>query len=287
MRLGPTTRRLTPEERNELLMIMRIQRLNCYEALIHRLTQGESANAVALWAFNLKPEGPASAWSYFYWRKHVLALRRRVRVAKEKLRTRTPVAPKPQAVAAYVEMEQALAAPREVIPERSRQVWKDVKAALKEIEAEHIAKYALIKQLERVEVVTEFEKKAGIPLPNAHKEIETLTHLAEVLFKIETGTKLLRGKDGIIPIEQPYQTWSGDLQHDDSELARGMRTFDEVDRNLLRQAGKRVIQLIRGEAIGRFAPVGLEPNPEATTKTDRDGTSEAQVKDVRQGPQGI
>jgi hypothetical protein len=55
----------------------------------------------------LKVDGAAGNWSYLYWRKHILALAKHVRRAKDKLRTRKPVLPQPEAVAERVEMQMA------------------------------------------------------------------------------------------------------------------------------------------------------------------------------------
>ena len=62
-----------------------------YPQLVPRLTEGESANSVSRWVSGLKVDGAAGNWSYLYWRKHILALAKHVRRAKDKLRTRKPV----------------------------------------------------------------------------------------------------------------------------------------------------------------------------------------------------
>jgi hypothetical protein len=147
----------TPAEREELLLINRLQRMNCYGQLVRRLTEGESANSVSRWAAGLKVIGAAGNWSYLYWRKHIVALAKHVRRAKDKLRTRKPVLPPPEVVAARVEMQMADLLAEEVISKSATQVWRHVDKALKQIDAEHILKYAFLRQQERVEKILEAE----------------------------------------------------------------------------------------------------------------------------------
>ena len=82
----------TPAEREELRLISQLQRMNCYLQIVRRLTEGESANSVARWASGLGVDGAARHWSPLYWRKHVAVLKKHVRLAKNKLRTRKPFA---------------------------------------------------------------------------------------------------------------------------------------------------------------------------------------------------
>lgn len=106
--------------------------MNCYAELVRRLTKGKSANSVSRWASSLKVEGAAGRWSFLYWRKHILALAKHVRRAKDKLRTRKPVLPQPEAVAACVEMQTLDLLDADVIPKSATQVSRHVDKALKQ-----------------------------------------------------------------------------------------------------------------------------------------------------------
>jgi hypothetical protein len=180
-------------------MICKLQRMNCYPELVRRLTKGESANSVSRWASRLKIEGGAGRWSRLYWRKHILALAKHVRHAKEKLRTRKPVLPQPEAVAACVNSQTADLFAADAIPKPASQVSRHVNKALKQIDAEQALKCAWYSQIERVERLMEQEKKLQLLIPNGHKEIGALVKIADSLHEIEVGKKWLRGKDGNMP----------------------------------------------------------------------------------------
>jgi hypothetical protein len=72
---------LSPQERVDLLLIARLQRLNVYPQLVRRLADGQSAQSVARWACALG----ITQWTFMYWRKQVMALARKVELAKDKL----------------------------------------------------------------------------------------------------------------------------------------------------------------------------------------------------------
>ena len=144
--------------------------MNCYAELVRRLTKGESANSVSRWASSLKVEGAAVRWSSLYWRKHILALAKHVRRAKDKLRTRKPVLPQPEAVAACVDMQTLDLLDADVIPKSATQVSRHVDKALKHIDAERALKSACYRQIERVERLMDQERKLPFLIPNGHKE---------------------------------------------------------------------------------------------------------------------
>jgi len=248
----------TPAERQELLLISRLQRMNCYEQLVRRLTEGESANSVSRWASGLKVDGAAGNWSYLYWRKHIMALAKHVRRAKDKLRTRKPVLPQPDAVAARVEMQMADLLAEYVIPKSVSQVWRHVDKTLKQIDAEHILKYACVRQMERVEKLMELEEKLLFLTPNGYKEIDALRQIADSIRKIEVGEQLLRGRGGNMPfaalppeasieapsdIEEPREPTLMEKQFDE---------LDEVEKNRHRAAVARVIEMIENGSGGRY-----------------------------------
>ena len=194
-----TFRIQTPAEREELLLIFKLQRMNCYVQLVRRLTEGESANSVSRWASSLKVEGAAGRWSSLYWRKHILALAKHVRRAKDKLRTRKPVLPKPEAVAACVETQTADLFAADAVAKSANQVSRHVDKALKQIDAERALKIACHRQMERIECLMEQERKLPFLIPQGYKEIEALRKLADSLHETEVSKKWLRGKGGSMP----------------------------------------------------------------------------------------
>ena len=77
-----------------------------------------------------------------YWRKHILALAKHVRRAKDKLRTRKPVLPEPEAVAACVEAQTLDLFGADALPKSATQVSRHVDKAPKQIDAERALKSA-------------------------------------------------------------------------------------------------------------------------------------------------
>ena len=205
----------TPAEREELRLISQLQWMNCYPQVVRRLTEGESANSVARWASGLGVDGAAGYWSLLYWRKHITVLGKHVRLAKDKLRTRKPVLPKPEDVAARVEMEVANLLAAEVIPKSAARVGKHVEKALKEIDGHRALKYAALQQIGRIEKLKELEKKLQRPMRNGHKEIGALTRIAMSMYEFEVGKSWLRGKNGRMPIS----TFARGPTNEESDLA--------------------------------------------------------------------
>ena len=132
---------------------------------------------MARWASGLGVDGAAGYWSPLYWRKHITVLGKHVRLAKDKLRTRKPVLPKPEDVAARVEMEVANLLAAEVIPKSAGRVSRDVEKFLKEIDGHRALKYAAFQQMVRIEKLMELEKKLQRPTRDGHKEIGALTKI--------------------------------------------------------------------------------------------------------------
>jgi hypothetical protein len=253
-------RRMTPQERTELMYISRLQRLNCYPQIVRRLTEGQSAQSVARWLVSLHIDDPAGRWSQMYWCKLLVPLVKQVKTAKEELlraeRRKTSLPKKPEADSVVQKVE-ALTEEMmllERIPESARQVWKHVDATLKKLNSEQILKFAFFQQTERLQRVMEMEKGMKMPLPWGHKEVQTLTQIGEAIRKLEVGEEWMRGKGGGMPCGGPYP--GGLLPHsqtaEESELARKFGEFDEVDRNLMREATVRFVEMVQEGSRGGF-----------------------------------
>jgi hypothetical protein len=189
----------TSQERDELRMIFKLQGLNCYGAIVKRLTEGQSANSVARWASELKVEGAAGAWSYLYWRKLILPLAKEVRQAKDKLRTRRPVTSKVEAVIERVSMHTAELLVKDKIPDSAQEVWTHVEKTMNLLKAEQILKFAFFRQVVRVELMVAIEEKLGILFPNGYKEIDALRRIGDSIGKLELEGELMHGKGGNLP----------------------------------------------------------------------------------------
>jgi hypothetical protein len=212
------------------------------QAIVRRLTDGQSARSVAVWLTQQNLEWPAGRWSLWYWRKLLGPLDRQVCAARERAlsaerrETRHPEPPTPEqieAVLAEIVTPQSLL--RDAMPESVREVWKHVEQAGDDLTAEKILKYAFLIQQQRVDELRATEKKLGIIMPFGHREITTLIRIGEALSKCESGANTMRGKNPGVPPLPPIE--------DESEITRGMRQSDPVDRNLIREATDKMIDL--------------------------------------------
>jgi hypothetical protein len=182
------------------------------------LTEGESANSVARWASGLGVDGAARHWSSLYWRRHVAVLKKHVRLAKNKLRTRKRGMPRAEDVAERVETQVAGLLAAEVIPKSAGRVSSDVEKALKEIDGHRALKYAALLQMGRIEKLMELEKKLERPMRNGHKEMGALTKIAMSMYEFEVGKAWLRGKNGRMSI----------FEERDSSEKSGLPTYGDL-----------------------------------------------------------
>jgi hypothetical protein len=82
-----------------------------------------------------------------------------------------------------------------------------------------------------------------MPVPNGHKIFDTAREIVDSIRKHELGERLARRVADTLPI---------DIDPTAAEIAQDLKQFDEVDRNLLREFGVKVITLIEEESNGRF-----------------------------------
>jgi hypothetical protein len=104
-----------------------------------------------------------------------------------------------------------------------------------DLTAEKILKHAFLVQQQRVDELRATEKKLGIIMPSGHREITALIRIGEALSKCELGANMMRGKNPGVPPLPPIE--------DESEITSGMRQFDTVDRNLIRETTREMIGL--------------------------------------------
>ena len=247
---------MTPQERDDLRLINKLQHLNCYDALVKRLTEGYSAPKVARWVMDLKVEGAPGEWSFFYWRKHIYALAKHVRVVKTEMRKEHHgPTPKVEAIIERVESRVADLLCKDVVPDTVKDIWVKTEKTLRLLTSEQMLKVLYYRQLQRLERIIALEEKMGTAFENTHREVEKLTNLATAVSKLELGQQFLRGKGGNGPyLPPPCEIQPGDL----ADIEEGMRQFDEVDRNLIRQATQKLIDMVQEDVSGSFEAVRLD-----------------------------
>ncbi len=268
----PINRWLSPSDRRDLLLIRRLEQLNCYETIVRKLAAGETAVSVAKWALNLRVEDCTFAkWSFFTWRTAITALAKQVKRARFEVVGDPGKEPAVEAVAQRYEelksvMENEDADP---IPQAARKVWELVKQNVKSLNAEVAIKYAFVVQQARVEKIVAQENKLGLLMPDAGtRAIVALKDIISEMRKYEIGERYLSGKGGEMPYGGPVQ--GGVVPHEPSLLAVGMSKFGEVDQNLMTQIGVKFIEMIQEEASGRFKAGRLESDAGANDAAGKD-----------------
>lgn len=257
---------LDPRERKEVMLIGRLQSMNVYPQLVQKLTAGESARSVSRWAMTVGVDGAPRQWGFEYWMKHIMALRREVIDAKDKLRAaqkhprgkiQGPRPPTPEAVLATVAKEVEKKSLLDYIPQSARDVMSHVVAADKQLKAIHLLQYEAYTQIGRIEKVKEIEKTMPFMLPTGGNEVAILNKIASTMIRLELGYEMIRGRRGYMP-----QTPTEPSQM--SPFARRMMDFDEVDRGLMRQLTAGFIEMVSGGESERFEAVGLEADAAGT-----------------------
>ena len=247
---------MTPQERDDLRLINKLQHLNCYDALVKRLTEGYSAPQVARWAMELKVEGAPGGWSFFYWRRHIYALAKQVRVVKTEMRKEHHgPTPKVEAIIERVESHVADLLCKDVVPDTVRDIWVKTEKTLHLLTSEQMLKVLYYRQLQRLERIIALEEKMGIAFENTHREVEKLTNLAMAVNRLEPGQQFLRGRGGngsYLP--PPYKVQPGDL----ADIEERISQFDEVDRNLITQATQKLIDMVQEDVSASFEAVRLD-----------------------------
>jgi hypothetical protein len=97
-----------------------------------------------------------------------------------------------------------------------------------------------------------------MPVPNGHKIFDTAREIVDSIRKHELGERLARRVADTLPIDIPPYS---------AELAEGMKQFNEVDQNLIREYGVRVFEMIEEDSNGRFKVSGLDALPGRTQET--------------------
>ncbi|MGA7921015.1 MAG: hypothetical protein WCA38_15235 [Candidatus Acidiferrales bacterium] len=275
--------RLAPSARYDLLLIHRLQSLPFYPEILRHLTMGESVRSLARWLVTQRIEGPASGWSARYWEKLLAPLDRQVRVAKERqMRADRRVAyhpPPPTPEQIETTLETITDTPMQmsnVLRSRTCDVWKHVDEVSEQITSERILKLAFVEVANRIDMLTETELQTHEREREMPLQIKNMREIADSLMKIE----MLQGRFNLKPATPENAI-------DESDEAAHLRQFDEVDRNLIRSATMKVLNMIQGEASGKYEISGLGADAARDAGTVEAGSTEPSGTDVASGTDGV
>jgi hypothetical protein len=244
-------KKLSVRDRRDDVWIAKLRRQNCFEVLVQKLTDGEPVTVVARWLHDLNPEGELKDCSYETLRHYVGALGARVK-ANLKFIERQDVEPLAFRFVMNELQKQKVAVVdgEPVMTETAKKIWKVVTDAVKHLDSQTMLKYCFLVQQQRVETLLKMEDQVKMLLPDGWKNLAVLKDIAAEYRKHEIGEQYLKGK-GVLPYSSPVQ--GGLVPHENKELsavAQLMSQFDATDRNLMREATVRVIELIQEEMRG-------------------------------------
>jgi hypothetical protein len=169
----------------------------------------------------------------------------------------------PEVLAEKVETLTKQMTTQDAIPESARQVWRHVESALASLHAEQVLKYAFLRHTERVEKIIAAEDALPpmmriMQADAGTRAMKELREIGDSLRKIEIGEEWMRGKGGAMPDGDPHPgALVPHAQPELSDIAKEVAQFDVVDRNLLREAVVRVVDMIQEASGGRFKVSGL------------------------------
>jgi len=132
-------------------------------------------------------------------------------------------------------------------PGNFERLQQTITEGFRSLTSELMLKYCFAVMQNHVEQMIEMQEKVHLPNPEFYKSVLALKEIAVEIRKYELSERYLKGK---LRMENG-SFHSGGMPHtavgEMDDLTRQTSEFDAVDRNLLREAGMRVIDLIREE----------------------------------------
>jgi hypothetical protein len=257
----PSPYRPTHRERLDLLYICRLQKLPIYNEIVRKLTLGISCRALARWLHDQRFDG-CGAWSVSYWVKLLCPLDRQVQAAKERALNQArrkrynPPPPSPEKVvevlATMVDPQMDLA---RTMPNVSQQVWNRVDKTLELLTAERCAKYGFLMQLERVDKYHDDREQGA-------REAQVLNDITMGILKIEMVYGVPKNVATVEPVAE-------------SKIVNTMRRFNEIDRNLMRSAATKIINMIQEDAAAMHQAAELDATARTEESAEQSETEDA------------
>jgi hypothetical protein len=231
--------------RLRFLDIDKLESLPIFDEIVHKLVAGQSPLTVAKWCHEQKIE----PCGLFTWKRRLESLARRV---KSQMKTAEPAEKAKVATFAVQQLISPKKAKEFEIPDAVGLIAKldaSMMAAITKISAETILKIAFVIQHARVKQMVDLETRLGMPFAWGHQNLEVLNKIGQSVGKLEIGESNVQGKKAG-SARGPYP---GDLLPNDPESQQPhafdniLDGFDYVDRNLIRAASQKVIEIMAAE----------------------------------------
>jgi hypothetical protein len=125
------------------------------------------------------------------------------------------------------------------------EIFSMVQKRVLSMNAQTMLKYCFMIQQARVKKMRELEESLGMLFPEGYKNIQVLSDIASDIAKLEVGDLL--GKSPLYKGSLTVKTGS-EMQRAQGPIAKRVAELGEVDRNLIRIASGKIIDLITEEA---------------------------------------
>lgn len=259
-----------------------------FEAVVAKLTAGETAAHVARWIVSQQPnvnwKVAEACWSEKTTEVYVGALRRKVQGDIKKAKS---IAPEPFAYRAVLEEAHLAVKDGDIklIDEEVRksmkglgEIFSMVQKQVLSMNAQTMLKYCFMIQQARVKKMRELEESLGMLFPEGYKNIQVLSDIASDMAKLEVGDLWMRGRSPLYKGSLTMNTGS-EMQREQGPIAKRVAELGEVDRNLIRIAGDKFIELIREEAHGGIATEHVEADAAGIAPGEAENRSPDNLQD--------
>jgi hypothetical protein len=228
-----TNEKIPYSSRRRSLYLSTLEALPIFDQIVHRLVLGQSANTVAKWCYEQKID-TAGLWT---WRKRIEALAAKVKDQIKDLKT------DPLIKSARQTLEKSLPGLKfepkfdiEIAKQLHVRFHQTLDREIASITSEVVLKRAIAMMQVRLDIQMGMETKVGVVVPGGHLNFMVLGQLCEALRKHELGVSYRDQKDGSNP--------RGSYPESQQAPINLLEGFDTIDRNLLREARLKVLEIM-------------------------------------------
>jgi hypothetical protein len=224
-----------------------------FEHVISLMLKGNSVRDIAIYCHKVNSKYQPETyrkWLRILDRNTIMSQRREENLTQQATHAFNTAQAKTKSPSAPEEPE----APSE---EGYRWLKRNVTKAYKNIDTENMLKFLWIMGQRRLDEVMEFEKRTGMPYPNAHKTFGELTKVAVAHMQFEHRLKTLKISDGNdIDVSQL------------DPVAQGFAQLSDVDRNIIHNLRRRFVKIMAEDPeYNGSALEGLEFTETGTTES--------------------
>ena len=225
------------------MWIRKLRRLPCWEQVIKKLIAGESVTSVAKWLVDMELEGEFKSIGYEGWRKYLGALKARIDMAGLERKNLEPLKYR-AVVEEFARQKNSGLLEGNAVPSL-RSLQRVIEKVAVSLDAEIMLKYCFIIQQGRLAQMLEFEERAGVLMPKGYNEVAVLKNIAAEVRKLEVGNFRIRGR-GHSQLSGQHRSnpFASPAPEPLRELVVRFNELDSVDRNVVRSAATRLIELV-------------------------------------------